>query len=130
MLEGTVLWVCQSQSSLGFNHAVPATFICSTFENTHCWVISWWLIIPQVSQRLGVPPLPSPEYWFVLVSRKCPYQEQTWHFVYLKFPLIPGKDLSAQVRQHQSPGSASQVTKAVRGTTTLIKLVLKTKARG
>lgn len=74
--------------------------------------------------------LPSPEYCFVLVSRKCPYQEQTQHFVCLKFPVIPVKDLAAQVRQCQSPGSASQITKAVRGTTILMKLVLKTKARG
>lgn len=42
--------------------------------------------------------LPSPEYWFVLVSRKYSYQKQTQHlFVYPKFPLIPVKDLAAQV---------------------------------
>lgn len=131
MLEGTVLWVHQSQSSLGFIHAVPATFICSTFENTHWWVISWWCELCGSFLRSvrDSGSLPSPEYWFVLVSGKCPYQEQTQRFVYPKFPLIPVKGLAAQVRQRQSPGSASQITKAVRDTTVLIKLVLKAKAR-
>lgn len=83
--------------------------------------------VSSAAQRLG--SLPSPESWFVLARRKCPHQEQTQHFVYPKFPLMPVKDLAARVRQRQSPGSASQITKAVRGTTILIKLVLKTKAR-
>lgn len=126
-------------SALGTSKSIIPWFYPCSSSNIylqHLWkytlmghlLVVWALrIIPQVSQRLGVTPLPR-----VLVrtgeqEMRLPRADSA--FCVSKISTDPSERFGCSSQAARSPGSASQITKAVRDTTVLIKLVLKAKAR-